>query len=296
MIIGKAIDQSDLLPMLGRMMFFVSPKRLLQFALPFLLCGTLFIQAMPVANAHELLPKALLEFTEQNPEATPEEIDAFIRSNPELASKGDEARLRLVSAAQNQETTFADLALDFIRLGIDHILAGLDHILFVLALLLTFVSLRKTLKLITAFTVAHSITLILAGLGIVVLRPEIVEPLIALSIAYVALTSVFLKNHPFFGKGSNKTLSVFLFGLFHGLGFAGLLTELGIPKDRFISCLLFFNVGIEIGQLLILVIAVPILLLLRRSRVHDIVIKVIAVLISLLAIFWTVERIWGAFA
>jgi hypothetical protein len=227
------------------------------------------------AYAHELLPKALIEYMEQHPDA--------------------DQRARIIDAARNpQQATLLDVAWDFFRLGFQHILEGIDHVLFVLSLLLVFRSLKETLKLITFFTVAHSITLLLAGAEILTLPSTIVEPLIAFSIAYVALTSVFLgKRYPFFARRGGKGLSVFLFGLFHGLGFAGLLQDLAIPREHFLNALISFNVGVEAGQMLILAIALPFIVIFRTSRWYPTVIRVLAVLISIVAIYWVFERIAG---
>ena len=137
-------------------------------------------------------------------------------------------------------------------MGIEHILVGLDHILFVLTLLLVFVSIGEISKLATVFTVAHSLTLILAGTGLLVLSLAFVEPIIALSIACMAIATVFFSSCPIMKRYGVKTSLVFFFGLFHGLGFVGLLLELSIPADTFLSSLLVFNVEIEIGQLIII--------------------------------------------
>jgi hypothetical protein len=263
-----------------------------------LFCFLLIVPLAPqYAAAHELLPEALLEYTREHPDATAEDINAFLEQNPDLSSQviiedpGD-----LIEAARTQSASFRENAWRFIVLGIEHILIGADHVLFVLAFLLTFASLKQTLKLITSFTIAHSITLILAGTGAFVLSSTVVEPLIAFSIAYVAISSVFLQKYKFFRERGNKILSIFFFGLFHGLGFAGLLTDLSVPPNRFISSLLFFNVGIEIGQLMVIAVALPLLFLLRKIRWHDTALKSIAVLIALIALFWTAERIIGAIA
>lgn len=250
---------------------------------------------VPHASAHVLLPPELVLFIQEHPDATQAEIEAFMEVNPQL---GDDApdSMQVLAQIRAENTPFWENAGNFVLLGIEHILIGLDHVLFVLAILLTFVSLRRLLKLVTAFTVAHSVTFILAGTGIVVLSPNIVEPLIAFSIAYVALTSVFLRHKPFFRSHASNVLGVFVFGLFHGLGFAGLLTEIAVPSNKFLSSLLLFNVGIEIGQLIVIAVALPFLILLRRTAWHDTAIRGIAVVIAVLALFWTVERIMGAFA
>ena len=136
----------------------------------------------------------------------------------------------------------------YFRLGIGHIVPeGLDHILFVLGLFLLSTRLRPLLVQVTAFTVAHTVTLALAAYGIVRLPPSVVEPLIALSIAYVAIENLVTRElKPW------RPLVVFLFGLLHGMGFAGALGGLGIPEHEFFTALLSFNLGVEAGQLSVL--------------------------------------------
>ncbi len=244
------------------------------------------------AYAHDLIPRALQEYVQSHPNATPQEIKAFIDvQNPEYAAKfknGEE----IIALARNQNTNFFDNAYDFLKLGIAHILSGPDHILFVLSLLLVFVSIRDILKLVTLFTIAHSITLILSGSGLLTVSTRISEPLIAFSIAYVAITSVFFADNKYIGSKYSKPASVFFFGLFHGLGFAGLLRDIQIPPDKFIASLFSFNVGIEIGQLVIIAIALPIIIFGRGQKWYPMFIKITAALIASLAMFWVVQRIF----
>ena len=140
----------------------------------------------------------------------------------------------------------------FFRLGVEHILTGYDHILFLFALILRGGRLRSLLGIVTAFTVAHSITLALAVLGVVVVPSRIVEPVIALSIAYVALENIFRRR-----AASGRWVVSFVFGLVHGFGFAGALLELGLPPSGLIGSLVFFNLGVEAGQAMIVAAAVP---------------------------------------
>lgn len=243
--------------------------------------------------AHELIPKALKEYVEANPNATASQIEKFVQNQtPEFAKKYQSGE-EILKVIKNKNTNLLDNTLDFLRIGIQHILSGLDHILFVLAILLVFVSLRFTLKLTATFTLAHSITIILAGLGLLTLSSRIVEPFIALSIAYVAIITVFFKKNTFIGGTKSKIGAIFFFGLFHGLGFAGLLQELSIPKDKFISSIIGFNLGIEIGQLIIVALALPCIYLFRNKSWYGEAIQVVAILISLLAFFWFIERTIG---
>jgi hydrogenase/urease accessory protein HupE len=138
---------------------------------------------------------------------------------------------------------------DYLVLGYTHILPkGLDHILFVVGLFLLSTRLRPLLWQVTSFTIAHTVTLALGILGIVSISPAIVEPLIAASIVYVCIENIFSDK-----MAAWRPLVVFVFGLLHGLGFAGVLGEIGMPQDQFITALLSFNVGVEIGQLTVIV-------------------------------------------
>ena len=136
----------------------------------------------------------------------------------------------------------------YLTLGFTHIVPhGLDHMLFVLGICLLSGRARSVLWQVSAFTVAHSITLGLSIYGVVAVSPRIVEPLIALSIAYVAIENIFLSE-----LKSWRVALVFAFGLLHGLGFAGALEELGLPRSEFVTALLMFNVGVEAGQLAVI--------------------------------------------
>jgi hypothetical protein len=189
-----------------------------------------------------------------------------------------------------------------IDLGILHILDGTDHILFVLVLLLPAVlvftgekwepstdfasSFWRVLKIATSFTIAHSITLTLGGLGILELPSQLVETIIALSIIAAALHNL----RPVFAN--REWVVAFGFGLFHGLGFAGLLSDLGIGKDQRIWSLLGFNLGVEIGQIGIILALFPILYLLRRTSAYAWVLRVGSILLALIAFVWALERIF----
>lgn len=257
-----------------------------------LLFGFFLLGSPSVASAHELLPKPVLQYLTEHPQATPEEIQAFAQTqSPEIAQKFKD-KDEVIKLISQRGTSFFDNFKDFVKLGVGHILSGPDHILFVLTLVLVFVSIREILKLTSTFTVAHSITLVLAGTGILTLPSRIVEPLIAASILYVAITSVFFAGRKFIGENRGKIVMVFFFGLFHGLGFAGLLKEINIPTDRFVSSLLAFNIGIELGQLTILAIVLPPIYYFRDRPWYSTVIKVIAAIISLIALFWIIQRIF----
>lgn len=186
-----------------------------------------------------------------------------------------------------EKTTF-QIITEFTQLGFLHILpGGLDHILFILGLFLFSRSLHPLLWQITMFTLAHTVTLGLATAGYIELSPRIVEPLIALSIAYVGLENVFstqLHRH--------RLILVFVFGLLHGLGFASVLAEFELPKDAFFTSLLSFNVGVELGQLTIITLAWVLLgWFMKSQNYRRIVVVPGSFVIGMIGLAWTVERL-----
>jgi hydrogenase/urease accessory protein HupE len=257
----------------------------------FLIC---VMGAIPHASqAHELLPKALLEYVDAHPDATSEQIEAFVREQtPEFAEKYKDKE-KILDIIRDRKTSFWDNMYDFTKIGIHHILSGLDHILFVISLILVFISIREVLRLTFTFTLAHSITLVLAGTGLLVLSSRIVEPMIALSISFVAITSVFFAHKKWIGGTRAKVAMVFGFGLFHGLGFAGLLQEIHVPQEKFVSSLLAFNIGIEIGQLMIVCLALPLIYLARNKSWYPYLIKTLSIVIGILGIVWATQRVFA---
>lgn len=176
----------------------------------------------------------------------------------------------------------------FVKAGFEHIIPeGLDHILFVLGLFFSSLKFRPLIIQVTAFTLAHSITLALAAAGVVQLQSYIIEPLIALSIVWVAVeNTVFKKTTKW------RPLVVFSFGLLHGLGFAALLTQYGLPKDNFISLLMAFNVGVELGQLTVLLIAfLTVRTILKRATNKNLLKIPASILIGVAGLFWFFEAI-----
>ncbi len=149
----------------------------------------------------------------------------------------------------------------FIVLGVEHILTGYDHLLFLLALLALGGSYGYLLKVVSAFTVAHSITLTLATLNVISLPPRLIESVIALSIAYVAAENLWRKRE---NAERWRWLLTFVFGLVHGMGFAGILQEMAIPKTSLVTSLVSFNVGVELGQLAFMSLAFLILMFFKR--------------------------------
>jgi hydrogenase/urease accessory protein HupE len=182
------------------------------------------------------------------------------------------------------------VALDYLLLGFEHIVPlGLDHILFVLGIYLLSLHWRPLLAQVTAFTIAHSITLGLSLYGYISLPATVVEPLIALSIVYVALENIVTRElKPW------RVFVVFGFGLLHGMGFAGVLLELGLPRSEFLTALITFNVGVELGQLTVIggaFLAVGLWFRHHAWYRPGIVIPASAA-ISAIGAWWTVERIF----
>jgi hypothetical protein len=189
-------------------------------------------------------------------------------------------------AGQFRRTTW-EVAREYLALGYTHILPkGLDHILFVLGLLLLSVRVRPILLQVTTFTVAHSITLALTIYGVVSLPARIVEPLIALSIAYVAIENLATNQlRPW------RLVLVFGFGLLHGMGFAGVLSGIGLPRGEFVTALLSFNLGVEGGQLTVIAVAALCVAWYRhQSWYHRRIVVPVSLLIATIGLYWTVTR------
>lgn len=304
--------------------------------------------------AHDVLPDEIVNYIEENPNATQEEIGIFFEKtfgyslqqfweeNPDpadslfedsqeyidmqLAEKkylssaditaedlsrtllqknekfknippsSQELFLQRALSLRNQSTpdSFLEALKFYIHIGIRHILEGIDHILFILSLLCLLLPFRKILVLISIFTLSHSITLLLAGMNIFIISSRIVEPVIAFSIAFTALSSLsfFQKKFSLLKNFKYNVGIVFLFGLFHGLGFAGSFSALNISSENYFFPLLSLNTGVEIGQLFIIGFAFPIIWFLRKHKTSEIFFSIFVISISLLALFWVWERIF----
>lgn len=173
----------------------------------------------------------------------------------------------------------------FMRLGVEHIVTGWDHLLFVLVLLMRGGPWVSLVKIVTAFTVAHTLTLALAALGVVTPPDRLVEAVIALSIAVVAAENLF-----FAPVVARRWLVSFAFGLVHGFGFSSVLRELGLPTENLLLSLLGFNAGVELGQIVVVAVALPALALLTWTRWQQRIVwsSSVAVLLTGVALF--VER------
>jgi hydrogenase/urease accessory protein HupE len=185
----------------------------------------------------------------------------------------------------------------YLVLGIEHILLGIDHLLFVLALVLITSGKWRIVKTITAFTIAHSITLSLAVLGFVNMPSAPVEAIIALSIVFLAVELVSYTRGELGLTAKSPWLVAFIFGLLHGLGFAGALTEIGLPQVDIPFALAFFNLGVEVGQLAFVMLLLGLIYVLNKIEIRkNIWLKLApAYVIGSIAAMWCIERILGFF-
>lgn len=173
----------------------------------------------------------------------------------------------------------------FFAFGLEHILTGYDHLLFLFALILMPISLKQVLLSITAFTLAHSITLGISVLGFLVPNSGIIEPLIALSIAYVGIENFIIKNY------NKRWILTFLFGLIHGFGFAGALHDISLSTDQLPWVLLNFNLGVETGQVLVILMAFPILAWLKKNLwFNSSGIAVLNISLIVIGSYWFIDR------
>jgi HupE / UreJ protein len=181
-----------------------------------------------------------------------------------------------------------NIFLEYVQLGFTHILPfGLDHILFIICVFFLNTNIKAIIKQATLFTIAHSITLALVACNMIVVPTQIVEPIIALSIAILAIENIFFNStKPY------RFAMIFLFGLVHGMGFAGALAELGLPSYAFTTALVSFNFGVELGQLTIIVLLFVILKLFLENKIwyRSRILIPANVLIGIVALYWTIER------
>lgn len=267
---------------------------------------------------------AVMEFVINENAATPEVIDIdynvlFKKDSNHLALLAIEhfwkagiykntKQISLIFSADNhrQELSFSGHSvftgfISVVKVGIEHIWKGYDHILFIIALILPAAMFRKksvwqpvtefrpaliyVVKIITLFTIAHSLTLSIAALGLFTLPSRLVESVIAISITIAALDIIF----PIFRRKIGWV--VFVFGLFHGFGFASVLARIGVLGEHMALSLFGFNLGVEIGQVVVICIVFPALYLIRNSAVYsNVLMRYGAVTLILLGIIWTVDR------
>ena len=207
----------------------------------------------------------------------------------------DQGNLMPLLDASGQERSFWSTFGLYVTIGVSHILPdGADHILFVLAIFLASTRLRALVIQVSAFTVAHTVTLALAASGVITPSPAVVEPLIAFTIAFVAIENLIFKD-----MTTWRPAVVFGFGLIHGMGFAGFFGELGLPPGQFWSALIGFNIGVEIGQLTVIIAAAVLGLALRKylqdragtRRYRSYVARPASLLIGVTGLWWGIARL-----
>ena len=176
----------------------------------------------------------------------------------------------------------------FFALGIEHIFTGFDHLLFLAGLLIVAARVAEVARLVTTFTIAHSLTLAAAVLGLVDLPSRVVEPLIAASIVFVAVENLVRRDH------RGREVLTFVFGLVHGFGFAGLLRELGMGRGSLAITLAGFNLGVEAGQLAVVLAVAPLLLLSRKQPWYArTAVPGFSAVIGFFGAYWLVQRLAG---
>jgi HupE / UreJ protein len=238
------------------------------------------------------------------------DVDPTHRGLVQWSAPGAESPQALIFSVDSAEQTLSgtpatawETLRQYVIEGVWHIWIGFDHILFLLALLLPSVLVRRNgqwtgapglggavkevLKVVTAFTIAHSITLSLAALEVVTLPSRLVESVIAASVVLAALSNL---------RGTienRRWVMAFIFGLIHGFGFASVLADLGLPQDALVIALIGFNVGVELGQLAIVAVFLPLAYTLRETRFYQVgVLKGGSVLVAILAGWWLIERMF----
>jgi hypothetical protein len=201
--------------------------------------------------------------------------------------EGDATSQPFQLAASVIPPTRMEIVGQYLQLGFTHILPkGLDHILFVLGLFLLSRKARPLLLQVTSFTIAHTVTLALSIYGLVSLPSSVVEPLIALSIVFVAVENVLTSE-----LRPSRIGLVFAFGLLHGLGFAGVLSELGLPRSEFLPALVSFNLGVETGQLAVIGLAFLAVGLFRnRAWYRQAVVVPASLVIAAIGVYWSIQR------
>ncbi|MEH7250980.1 HupE/UreJ family protein [Neobacillus niacini] len=219
-------------------------------------------------------------------------VDDINRSHINFATiEGEKGTQEFTFTIADRELVIGDRnwvrqASNFVILGIQHIITGYDHILFVLCLILpAAISIGRVVEVVTAFTLGHSITLGLATLGIVSLPSQLVEAAIALSIVFVAVENL-LK-----WEMKKRWIITLMFGLIHGFGFAGILQEMELSSSTVASSLLFFNLGVEIGQIAIIAIVFPLLAMARKYKRFPTFVTTSSTLIMAMGLFWFVQRL-----
>lgn len=244
-------------------------------------------------------PEPTAQWAEAGKASTPIGFEAPQRGPEPSTGPEGENQGKLLTSGKSLSAVGAE----YLVLGFTHIVpGGLDHVLFVLGLFLATATLRTLVMQITAFTLAHCITLALAVTDVVRVSPSVVEPLIAVSIVAVAVENLFSRRVTKAANGRRvehigprwvwRTALVFGFGLLHGLGFAGVLKDIGLPAGQIVPALLAFNVGVEAGQLAVVAAALATIGLFRGRSWYRLGIAVPASLaIAAVGVFWVIERL-----
>lgn len=201
------------------------------------------------------------------------------RSNQVVLDRGAE-KASFDAAGAGLQDTF----MSFVLLGIKHIVTGYDHLAFLLCLLIAAPTVRSLIRVVTAFTIGHSVTLALATFNLVVLPSRLVETAIALSIAYIAVENL-LSIRPI-----DRSRVVFLFGLVHGLGFANILREMHLPPSGVAISLFSFNIGVELGQIAFVLLAYPVTLSIASLPFRATVRQAVSVSVMCLSVYWVIQR------
>ena len=194
------------------------------------------------------------------------------------------------SITNKREERLIDNVKSYTQLGFKHIIPkGLDHILFVIALFLLSSKLKPLVLQVSIFTIAHTITLFLGALDVIKIPSIIVEPIIALSICFIAIENLFTENIK-----KMRPYIIFIFGLLHGLGFAGVLNEIGISDGLFISSLISFNIGVEVGQISVILLSYIFISLLFQNKpwYRNRVTRPLSLVIALIGFYWFFKRIF----
>ena len=191
--------------------------------------------------------------------------------------------------SQQTRSSALSTTIEYLVLGIEHIVPkGLDHILFIIGIFFYAIKFKPLLLQVTMFTVAHSITLILASFNLIFIPATIVEPLIALSISYVAIENIFQRRSTLL-----RYLIIFIFGLIHGLGFAFVLGDIGLNTSQLVLSLISFNIGVEIAQIAIIILASIIFIVPSRQSWYRAFLQIpISIIISMIGLYWFIERVF----
>jgi hypothetical protein len=206
----------------------------------------------------------------------------------EIAFRGHDVVAVADQASSKGRASDVPSSLGFVRMGVEHILTGYDHLVFLLGLVVVGGRLRSMLTVVTAFTIAHSVTLATAALGFWAPPSRVIEPLIALSVAYVGVENFFVASV------EKRWRITFPFGLIHGFGFAGALREIALPRAQIPSALVLFNAGVEVGQIAVMALALPLVLFLRSNGNRTRCTFALSGAVALAGLFWFVVRIAGS--